>query len=846
MRRSKLRFPVVNRPIKPCDRIHPPLPSILSAALNVPLAVLISISFALGITLGWLQGTALFWPWALCAAAFGGVSLFSLRRQFPRVAITLLLLAFVAIGAAWLTLRHHYVAVNDVAARMTDEPALVRVRGIVESSPLVRDTATGSMALYNYRAPASFFRFSIESLYEGGAGWQAARGRLLVKCDETLHSLRPGDLVEMLGWLRRFPEPRNPGEFDRATYARVLGQAGMLTIPQRELVRVIEASRSSFIDSFRRWREQWRTAATGWLLADLPYTDRTERQALLAALLIGERGPDLADLDQSFRHVGLSHLLAISGAHLGVLAGVVLLIFRLVSPPRRWHGLLLIAIVLAYLFLIEARTPVYRAAIMTCAASLGLVFARRLSAGGLVALSAFALLCWSPQQLFDAGFQLSYGVVLGLIFFSAPMRARWFGPRNQLAASTSAMVWEWSKGLAAASIVAWAVATPLVIHHFGMVTPLAALASVIAIPVTSALLAVGYLKMLCGALLPSAGVLLAAPLTVLSDLLISIVQALDALPLSFLSVPKGSAVWTLLALGVICLWFVHSSRALRRVLIIALFALTLWLARPILPIWHKPPLRIDMLSVGDGSCYILRSAGSTVIFDCGSSTDLDAGRSQIVPALEALGVRSVDALVVSHANLDHFSAAIEIAERFRIRRVCVTHQFMRAAEHNSFSPGAYLLEELTQRRAAIEVIARGEHRRFGSIEWTFLHPPADGRFNIVNDSSCVISITAANRRVLLTGDIQREAMAMLLSDPSAIDADVLELPHHGSHHPLAETFVDAVSPQIVLQSTGWSRWERDQWAESLKGVERLVTTRDGACWVEIWDDGAIRTGRFKE
>ena len=97
----------------------------------------------------------------------------------------------------------------------------------------------------------------------------------------------------------------------------------------------------------------------------------------------------------------------------------------------------------------------------------------------------------------------------------------------------------------------------------------------------------------------------------------------------------------------------------------------------------------------------------------------------------------------------------------------------------------------------------------------------------------------------MCGDIQRKTMNELLGeDALTIRADVLELPHHGSHHAVAEKFVRRVEPRVVMQSTGWTRWSRDKWAAALQGKERLVTARDGACWVEIGPDGAISTGRF--
>lgn len=110
----------------------------------------------------------------------------------------------------------------------------------------------------------------------------------------------------------------------------------------------------------------------------------------------------------------------------------------------------------------------------------------------------------------------------------------------------------------------------------------------------------------------------------------------------------------------------------------------------------------------------------------------------------------------------------------------------------------------------------------------------------------VIRIEAADRSVLLCGDIQRQAMAGLLGNGAALAADILELPHHGSHHRQAEVFLRAVGPRVVMVSSGRTRWRRASalWRPWPVETVGLVTARDGACWVEVDREGSIRFGRF--
>ncbi|QOJ16893.1 MAG: ComEC/Rec2 family competence protein [Phycisphaeraceae bacterium] len=814
---------------------------------DAPRVSLAAGAFALGIALAWWWGGVSAWPWVtgawvllVCAAM--------LRRGHSRVCGCGMLLTIAALGGAWLTLRHHRVPEGHLASMIGEQPVAVRMRGVATSSPVVRDTASGSMAVFNFQPPASYFRMRVEALASRDGAVAPVSGDILVRCDETLPRFRPGDRVEVIGTFRRFPPASNPGEFDRATYARALDQAGMLRVGQRELVTIEPVERSAPSETVNFWRERLRARAGAWIRSDLPPDKRNQRDALLAALLLGEREPELVELNETFRRTGLAHVLAISGMHLGILAGLILMVLRMTGRSSRWHALVLIVLIVTYVGIIEARLPVLRAALMICVGSLGLLFGRRLRLPSLVALSGLILLAWKPSQLFDAGFQLSFGVVLGLVHLSPVLRRAWFGPRDQLAPTGGAMLLEWLKDSVAGGVVAWAVATPLVAHHFGMITPLAALGSIITLPVVAVLLGVGYLKMIFGAILPSAGLFLGAPLVIAADLLVSVVEVMDMLPLATVRVPFPGSAWTLLTMTLIAGWVLHRTRLQRRALWGATVMLAAWLWWPVLPVSGSPALRIDMLSVGDGSCYVVRSGGACAVFDAGSSTDLDAGRSTIIRAMERLGVSRVDFIAVSHANLDHFSAVIELVERFDMGEVLLTPQFLEAAARDPLSPAGYLCSVLNEHLVAISAVREGDGRSLGDSTWTWLHPRRDDVFSLVNDTSMVVRVEAAGRSVLLTGDIQRGAMIRLLDrfPSNRLDADVLELPHHGSHHDAAETFVRIVSPQVVMQSTGWTRFERDAWAAPLAPLERLVTVRDGAGAVIIDRAGTIRVERFRE
>jgi competence protein ComEC len=808
----------------------------------------LAAAFAVGTIVAIHLEPRVLWPWGLAIGTGSILCAITLRRRGPWLLWPLVVTA-AALGAVRYETRQH-TAGRDHLAALVCEPMLVRLHGRVLETPVVRRPG-GSMAAFHYRRPAAYFPLRVESIAQSGGRVLPCRGEVMVRVEEPV-AVVAGTGVEVTGLLLPPRPPRNPGELDGVRYARATGQAGLLNVPRGDLVRVTSVPRGGAVAAFRPWL---RARAGDWLAAGLGPRADPQRRALLESLLLGERGPDLAGLQDSVRRVGLAHFLAISGLHLGVLAGLVLLGARALGLGDRGQGVVTIGVVILYLALVEVRMPVLRAGCMAIAASLGLACGRRYNVGSLLAASAVGLLWWQPSEILSPGFQLSFGVVLGLVYLGPVLRRRWFGAPNLLAASRGQMVREWLKSTWATAGVAWAVATPSAAWHWGLLWPLAPPLSVAALPVVAAVLALGYATIILAAVVPAASLVVGVATGFCADVLIALIDAARALPGVTLPVPVPSVAWSITCAAWVSAWVVFGLRSGtslasgrgRALLRAAGLILALWLWWPALR-GAGAGLSIDMLAVGDGSCYLVRSGRSAVVFDAGSSSRTDAGRRLVVPALRRLGVCRLDAVVVSHANLDHYSAVLEIADAFVPRVVIVTPHLVAAGREDPQGPVAYLLTALEQRGVTVERLEAGEVRDFGSTRWTWLHPRADDDFEAVNDRSMVVCVESAGGSLLLTGDIQAGAMAALQQRARAVAVDVLELPHHGTHHSRAVAFVETVGPRVVLQSTGRGNWHRtrESWTPAPAGRMHLVSARDGACRVVLDPDGGIEVTRFNE
>lgn len=261
-----------------------------------------------------------------------------------------------------------------------------------------------------------------------------------------------------------------------------------------------------------------------------------------------------------------------------------------------------------------------------------------------------------------------------------------------------------------------------------------------------------------------------------------------------------------------------------------------------------PALVVNMFSVGDGSCYLVRSGDAVLMFDCGSQGFWRIGERSIVPALGALGVRRIDTLMISHADLDHFVGVVDVVDAIRVDRVLVSPDVLREAERNPVGAAGFLVQALRDRGYEPVAVERGWAEPLGDSRLELLWPASGFVSEKNNNNSLVLRITSAGRRVLLNGDIQGEAIDELLRQPDQLRADVSDLAHHGSFVDQSPAWLDAVGASVVLQSSGPRRPEQDRWAQVLaeRGITRLWTDHAGMVQLEIAEDGTVRWSTHRE
>ncbi len=818
------------------DTTHP-----IRDALRRP-AVWLLGAWVIGTLLGrWVE--AEWWVWPAAAAVTGVCSLGMLHRCRRAAAVALMLIAMALIAGGWWQVRDRRMADSHISGAVTNEPRLVDLEGRVIGDPYVQRAPSDAMGRFGYAEPSTRFVLQVRR-WHGSENSCVMSGRVAVKVPGADWRVRNGDRVRVQGWLNPLHGPSNPGERDRRWMLTKQGIAGQVFCKNRgnwQLLATADQHGAWWTD----WRQRVSDLAARSLRRGLNEQAEPAHAALLEALLLGRRDRTADDLDRAFRRTGQAHLLSISGLHVGIIAlGAWSAVLVIAGRPSGAAAAALAAVAL-YVMVVPVRVPLIRAGVMTAVCFAALWRGRKYSAVSALALVGVGVLIWRPWDLFEPGFQLSFSIVAGLLLFVGPVSA-WIDRRPRHPPVPVRGGWRRVVGdYLSVNLVAFAVALPLVIHHFGLVSPYAPLVALLMLPLVMAALWTGFATIACTLIWPPLGELIGWLLGHIAGLMAGLIKGVALLPGAWFDVPLPGALWTICAMAfvVALLGGVFSRR--RLAMGAAALLLAAWLVWPAvgqridLPGVPRPAMQLHMLDVGDGSCYVLRSEGETWMFDCGSSFYTAVGRRTVVPALRKLGVMDIDTLVISHADVDHFNGVIDVARELDVVRIVTHRHVLDEAEQKPWSAAGYLIETLRKQNIAIACVERGWTDAFGAVHVRVLWPPDDLQLELHNDQSLILRFEAAGRRLMLCGDVQQEAMSAMLARGIDLKADVCDLPHHGSFCEAAPVWLGRIGPRIVLQSTGQRRLKHDRWAGHLTGIERLATPRTGMATVTFHRDGRI-------
>jgi len=762
--------------------------------------ILLTLALVAGIVLG---QAFLYFPWSaigliLVLSATGGGLLAAGRLDHRRL---LLLACGVAAGAALLVADAAYVPGHHY-------------RNIPMSGGITR-TLTGRISSPLDRDPGrTAFFLSLDSI-DG----RTASGTVRVNIREEAFPAGYGDRVSLSGKVSPPRGSRNPGGFDYPAYLARHGVHAVLSLRRGTDVRVLDQG-GGVLRTIQDLRERIRQAMLGSLKGD--------GGAILLAMTIGEEGSLTDDLRGRFMAAGVTHIISISGSHLGMVAVICFWLVRnalFLLPERYYHRLTIhadprkiaavvtVVPVVFYAFLAGGQVATIRALIMILAGLAALALDREGDLLSALAIAALITLVPDPQALFDISFQLSYLSVLSIAFVVSTWNALEMRPGTRPAKLfNSAML------LLIISLAAALVTGPLVAYYFHQVSFAGIVSNMVVVPFAGAVvvplgLASGILSLVTGHL-PFASLN-----QLCADAFVALVSLFARIPFAAAHPPSPGPVLAAGYTGLLissALWlrarlfaayrpletssrpprFTHAAMAISAVVIVLSAAS---------PLVRTRVARVTFVDVGQGDCTLVETAaGRTILIDGGGTRDnrFDIGRAVLAPCLWDRGISAIDLVILSHPHPDHMNGLAAVLRDFTVREVWTSGL-------DRELPGYGSIEEIIrQKRIPFRKVAAGDRARVGEAGLSVLHPGASFRqrtrkaYAAENDRSLVVRLDLDGKTLLFAGDIHAEGERELLRNAPDLAADLVKVPHHGSRTSSSVGLVAALHPRIAVITVG--------------------------------------------
>lgn len=701
------------------------------------------------------------------------------RTGCARAAAVSLLVSLAGTAAAWHHCHWSLYESDHVGlyAREIPGPAALEVRALCGSR---RIPAPPPDALRTIVTPERT-RLDVEVLaLRDDATWRPVSGAATLLVDGHLLGVLPGDRLRVFAQLGSMGRPHNPGDFDFARFAR--GDRRLCSL------------RSEFPECVARLSDgspwSW-TRVTDWLRsrgdALLWRNLSPHRSGLASAMFLGSREELEPDQAQAFLETGTIHLLVISGLNVGILASCLFLAMRVALVPRSWALAIVALASVLYAATTDSQPPVVRATVMVLIGCLAMVLGRRVLGFNSIAAAGLVVLALNPTELFRTGTQLSFLSVAVLAWFAQERIGHRKGDAlDRLIAATRSwprrFTGEFGGSLwrgALVSLIIWLVICPLVMARFHLVSPIAIFLGPVLGPPVALAMAAGFGIFALGWMSPA----VASFLGWLCDMNLMFMESCVRVSRDWHGNHfwvSGPDDWWLVGFygSLTCCVIVPRLVPPRRWCLALLAGWTaLGLSYSLLARRDVNHLECTFLSVGHGEAVVIElPGGRTLLYDAGRLGSPVLAARAVSGFLWSRGITHLDAVVLSHADLDHYNALPALIKQFSIGVIYVSPVMF---DHPDRAV-ATLQAAIESSGVPLHEVWSGDHLRGGGgARLEILHPPRRGVLGSDNANSIVLAIEYEGRRLLLTGDLESPGLDDVIAEVP-YHCDVLLAPHHGS------------------------------------------------------------------
>ncbi|WP_246940529.1 DNA internalization-related competence protein ComEC/Rec2 [Bacillus pinisoli] len=646
---------------------------------------------------------------------------------------------------------------------------------VTQDTTYFRGKITSTPKIEGDRFTAQFTLESKEKLYMSYKIQSQEEKFLLLKLTNRISCKFQGQLLK--------PEPsRNFNSFDFRKYL-YRNKIHWIVAPSSISTLQCQPPQLTMTDSLYQTRDR--------ILLDIESSLPTPLNGFVQALVFGGRANIDEQLLIAYQELGLIHLLAISGMHVGLISGTVYLLLIRIGVVKERSISIIMLLIPIYTILAGAAPSVVRAGIMTL---LVLIKARfrfiPFTTLDLISIAFLIMVMVNPYYVFDVGFQLSFVVSLALILSSQTIIAKVTQPVYQLLL---------------VSTIAQISSTPLVLYHFYQF-------SLLSIPLNLL-----YVPIITFILLPLC-VLLYFFLQwdiVLSPFIEYANQFL--LYLNKFALLLSSNDWHIIVLGkptswllalyilAVCITFILLEKTLKWSSFIPILLVLIF--HYFIPFVDSKG-EVTMMDVGQGDSILIElpfrrevyliDTGGTVTYGLEKwqekSHPYSIGKDTIIPYLKSRGIRKISKLILTHPDQDHIGETLILMESLRMEELLI------GSYHTLTELEVEIFKEAKKRKIVVKRVKAGDSWGISDSRFQVLAP-----FKIheqENNASIVLAAILGNKTWLFTGDIEKEAEEDLIKRYPKLDVDILKVAHHGSQTSTNSEFLAVTKPEIAIISAG--------------------------------------------
>ena len=775
--------------------------------------------------------------------------LFTIRNRWPKASFFLIINFVIILGIFSIQIQQ-YSANNDNSIRHFIDKGKLHIEGIVIDSPIIRPDKIVLVV--------QCIRLVEENSYRPVSG----NIRLAISDD---FNFQYGDFIRFRTSLKKISSFHNPGGFDYERYMNLQGIYATGHVYNNSDMILLRQNTASGIrlklETFRLY------------LKEIIYSNAsTPQREIIEAMTIGNQNTIPVDVRNNFNKTGTSHILSISGLHIGMVAASTFFIILLILKNSEYlmlrFNIIKVAsaasflMVLIYSLIAGMGVTVIRSALMAIVFLCALFLNRQKDIFNALTLTALIILVITPDALFDISFQLSFVSVLSIIYI-VPHFSNFF---DLVLEGLPLWCQKTSRHLYLSILVCVAATLgtmPLIVFYFNRVSAITIVANLIAVPLLGTIALVFCMAcILCAFFSPVIAGFFIKIASLFTQISVSIIDYLASLSWSSFTFTKPTiteiVIFYLLIFVALRFIDLHDVSRIKKgfleryplILKFILITLIVFFIADAVYLWSKDKfssdLRVTAIDVGQGTSTLVRfPGGKNMLIDGGGFPDssFDMGKLVVAPFLYSERISKIDIVVLSHPHPDHLQGLLYITDNFDVQEIWT----------NGLSTDDEIFRQwekiIKQKKIKVKYLsAQSPTTEISGVQINILWPlkplkiDASKQFyDTVNDESMVIKINYGRISFLMPADISASVERQLIASGKNLHSDVLFAPHHGSSRSSSSYFLSKVSCHWALISAGKNNSFHHPHPATLKrlteaNINILRTDQDGA--ITVATDGA--------